>query len=295
MRRGGIMALVALVAVSCSDGGSEPVAVASVEVSAPSPSVAVYRTLQLAATVKNRKGKTLAGRGLNWSSSSETVATVSTSGLVTGVAAGTVVVTATSEGKSGTLTLEISPAPVDTVTLTPDSATLAQGTTGALTVTLKDERGVTLTGRTVVWTSDSVNVATVADGVVTALNSGTARIAATVEGMSDTATITVRDSVASVTLGPATSIILYQGQTTTFTIIVRSGSGAWLLGRPVEWTTSDDAVATVSAEGLVRALAAGTATIGATVEGEDRRRDRDGARQHRDRDRRAEDRHAGAG
>src|SRR5204862_4601 len=78
------------------------VPVASVTVSPASGSVLVGQTLQLAATLKDAGGNTLTGRTVTWTSSNTAWATASSSGVVTGVAAGSVTVTATSEGRSGT-------------------------------------------------------------------------------------------------------------------------------------------------------------------------------------------------
>src|SRR5688572_31849164 len=266
-RRFTVAPLLVALGVSCSDGGgTQPSTVGSVEVTASAPSLAVYRTVQLTVTLKDRGGNTMTGHPITWSTGNAAVATVS-NGLVTGVSAGSVAITATSLGRSGTVTLDVAPAAVDTVHVIPDTATVVQGATRALNVTLKDERGVPLTGRSITWTSDSTNVATVAAGVVTALNAGTARIVALVDGRADTATVTVQDTVASVAMAPAATVTLDEGGTTTLNVIVRSGSGARLTGLPVTWATSDALVASVSPAGVVNALAPGAATVTATVEG----------------------------
>src|SRR2546429_9864210 len=78
------------------------VPVAAVTVSPASTSVAVGATVQLAAVTRDSAGNTLTGRTVTWTISNSAVATIATSGLVTGVATGTVTITATSEGQSGT-------------------------------------------------------------------------------------------------------------------------------------------------------------------------------------------------
>src|SRR6266513_878377 len=81
---------------------SSTVPVAAVTVSPASTSVAVGATVQLAAVTRDSAGNTLTGRTVTWTISNSAVATIAESGLVTGVATGTVTITATSEGKSGT-------------------------------------------------------------------------------------------------------------------------------------------------------------------------------------------------
>jgi uncharacterized protein YjdB len=84
-----------------------PTPVASVSVSPKPASVVAGATLQLTATTKDSSGNTLVGRTVSWSSANTDVGTISGSGLVTGVAAGTTTITATSEGVTGTTTLTV--------------------------------------------------------------------------------------------------------------------------------------------------------------------------------------------
>src|SRR5207302_10204921 len=85
--------------------------VATVTVAPATASVQVGLTVQLTATTKDANGNTLTGRTVTWSSGNTGVATVSSSGLVTGVAAGSATITATSEGQSGTSAITVTAAP----------------------------------------------------------------------------------------------------------------------------------------------------------------------------------------
>src|SRR5438105_2626298 len=84
---------------------------ATISVIPPSATASVGQTLQLTATPKDAGGNTLTGRTITWGSSSSSVATVSSSGLVSGVATGSATITATSEGKSGTAAITVSTPP----------------------------------------------------------------------------------------------------------------------------------------------------------------------------------------
>jgi len=75
--------------------------VATVTVSPAAAAIQPGQTVQLTATTKDANGNILTGRTVTWVSNSNAAATVSSSGLVTGVATGTALITATSEGKSG--------------------------------------------------------------------------------------------------------------------------------------------------------------------------------------------------
>jgi acid phosphatase len=83
--------------------------VASVTVTPASATVSAGSSVQLTATPKDANGNPLVGRTVTWQSSNTSAATVNSSGLVTGVAAGSATITATSEGQSGTSAITVTP------------------------------------------------------------------------------------------------------------------------------------------------------------------------------------------
>ena len=105
--------------------------VASVAVAPGSLTVVIGRSQQLVATLKDAKGNVLRGRQVTWTSSAPTVASVTSTGLVTAVALGTATITATSEGKTGSAAISVvaSPPPV-----TYYRTNFNDGTPGPLTV-----------------------------------------------------------------------------------------------------------------------------------------------------------------
>ena len=64
-------------------------------------SLVVGQTRQLTATPVSTAGQSLSGRDVEWATSDSTIATVSTSGIVTAIGSGAATITATSEGQSG--------------------------------------------------------------------------------------------------------------------------------------------------------------------------------------------------
>jgi uncharacterized protein YjdB len=244
------------------------VAVASVVVTPPTSNVIVGGSVQLSASVRDASGAELSGRLVGWSSSDDAVAVVSSTGRVSALKMGSVTITASSEGRSGTATVTVGPAPVASVTVTPPTASVTVGQTATFQAQTLDADGGVLTGRTISWTSSSTAVATVSQtGVVTGVGVGTATITATSEGKSGTATVTVSSvPVATVTVAP-TSLPLQVGQSGTLTATTRDASNNVLTGRVVTWSSGNTAVATVAPNGTVTAVAPGTATITATSEG----------------------------
>ena len=246
-----------------------PAPVASVSISPASASVSVGQTVQLAAMPKDANGNLLSGRTVSWLSGNPGVATVSASGLVTGVSTGAATITAASEGKSGTAAMTVSSVPVASVAVSPTSASVAVGQTQQLSATPKDANGNPLTGRTVSWSSGNTAVATVAaSGLVTGVSAGAATITAASEGQTGTAAITVTSvPVASVAVSPTTASVAV-GQTQQLSATPKDASGNPLTGRTVSWSSGNTAVATVSASGLVTGVGAGAATITAASEGQ---------------------------
>jgi uncharacterized protein YjdB len=244
------------------------VPVGSVTIAPTTSSVAVGQTTTLTATVKDRNGTVVTDRVVTWVSVNPGIATVSSTGVVTGVAPGTTTITATSETKSGSATVTVTLAPVATVTVSPPTATVVVLGTTTLTTVLKDANGNVLTGRVVTWSSSNPLVATVSSaGVVSGVIPGTATITATSEGKSGTSVITVTLApVATVTVAPASASVA-SGSTAQFTATLKDANGNVLTGRTVTWASSNTGVATVSSSGLSTALLVGTATITATSEG----------------------------
>lgn len=98
----------------CGGGGGDGItpppnggAVASVSVTPASPSIDVGGTVQLSAVPRDAAGNAIAGKTATWNSLSASVASVSGSGLVTGVAAGSATITASVDGKSGSATVTV--------------------------------------------------------------------------------------------------------------------------------------------------------------------------------------------
>src|SRR2546425_2494982 len=254
--------------VSGSSGVKNRGLLAQVVETPSTTSVSVGRTAQFSAYGKTKNGDSIAV-SVTWSSTNPAVAAVSSSGLMTGMAAGSATITATSQNRSGTATATVTNLPVASVTVSPTAASFAMGATNQLTATPKDSNGTALSGRAVTWaTSNPAGAAGSASGLVTGAAAGATTITATSEGQSGTAAMTVTNvPVASVTVSPATASLMV-GATTQLTATAKDLNGTALTGRTVTWATSNAAVALVSASGLVTGVAAGAATITATSEGE---------------------------
>ena len=122
-------------------------------------------------------------KAVNWASSSTAIATVSSTGLVTGVSVGTATITVTTADGNKTATCEVTviaaPIRVTGITLNKYTLSLTSGTQEALTATVRPDNA---TNKNVKWQSYSTSIAEVNNnGLVTAKNPGDAYIQATTE------------------------------------------------------------------------------------------------------------------
>jgi uncharacterized protein YjdB len=200
-----------------------------------------------------------ASRAVIWRTSNAAVASVSSSGLVSGVSAGTTIITAisvadTTKRATALFTVRYATA----VSVSPTAATVDVGETRALTATVTSENGSTTA---VTWRTGNASVATVsAAGVVTGVAVGTTDVVAV--SVADTTrrastTITVEAAVRSVSVTPGTSSLV-AGQTVQLTPTVVADAP---LSTAVTYRSSNSAVARVSATGLVTAVAIGSASV----------------------------------
>jgi hypothetical protein len=209
----GAAMVIALIAVlSCSDSSTgldrfntdslsvdASRAVASIEVHLASSSIKAGETTQASVTMKDRRGNTVGG-AVQWSASDTTIATVSDSGLVRGVAPGSVNIVARNKTVTGSAPLTVAASdptiiPVASVTVALASSTLNPGQTTQATATTLDANGNILSGRAIAWNTNDASVATVSSaGVVTAVAAGNALIVATSEGKSGNAPLTVQST-----------------------------------------------------------------------------------------------------
>ena len=198
-----------------------------------------------------------------WSSSDETVATVSDDGEVTAVKSGTAEITVETEdgGYTDVCTVTVR-TPITGLTINPAEKSIPIGKTFQLEAQLRPE-GADDPG--VIWTSGNETVAMVnSSGLVLALKAGSTYIyAKTADGRySATCKVTVTIPVTSVNIN-ATTLTLEPGKSFQLTASVQPGTAS---NKTVIWSSSDDSVVMVGKNGLIAAVKEGTAIITVTTE-----------------------------
>jgi uncharacterized protein YjdB len=209
------------------------------------------------------------GRPINWSSNSTITASVSGSGVVRGLRAGSARITAAAPDNpavNGSMDVTVSDRVVQSVVISPRTGFLRLAVPRQLSAQLLDSLGQTVTGRVVTWTSLTPTVASInSNGRATGIALGTARFTARVDNAVDTVQFTVtRIPVGEVTVTPSQTSVI-QGKTVALTVVVKDSVGEEVTDRTVAWGTSNATVATVI-NGVVTGVSTGSATITATSE-----------------------------
>jgi uncharacterized protein YjdB len=257
-------------------------AVSELTVSPKSVTITVGQNVTLTPAAKTAKSDIAVQ--YSFTSAAPTIATVSASGVVTGVAEGstTITIEATGSGSGYETTTKTASATI-TVTPLPDalrSVSLSGGTVNALrTLQLAPVPDLATANVTVTYqfATSSASIATVdPNGVVTGVSAGTATITVTATGRRAGYTTNNKIAAATISVTPAvealqaftvtptnTSLTVGQLQSLVPTVN-KAGTDVTVTYR---YETNAPAIATVSADGAITGVGAGTATITVTATG----------------------------
>lgn len=159
----------------------------------------------------------LSGKLIAYSTSNSAVATVTTSGLVTGVAPGSVNITATVDGVNGILQLVVNAPPVFFIAITPATPSVKQGETVTLSAQPQNANGQPISGKNITWASANPARATITQaGVVTGVTPGNVYIRATADAKTDSISLRVR-SLLTPSITGTPSVILTPGASGSLT------------------------------------------------------------------------------
>jgi plastocyanin len=270
--------LVLVSALACGgggDGGTPPVTVASVVITAPAlaPSFQTLgRTLQFTAEARDAAGAVIPGAPITWSSSLTSVATVSAAGVLTVAGNGTTAVRAASGGvQSVAVNVSVTQL-ASQLTITPGVLAFgALGSTRQLMAAASDSGGAPVAGAGTPAFSragDGLTASVSAGGLVTALGVGISDTAVvTLDTMTRRIPITVTQVVASVTLTPsAAETLATTGRTRQYSAAA-ADSQANAMAATFSWLSTVPDVATVDGNGLVTAVTDGNTNVRASSGG----------------------------
>ncbi len=280
-----------VVRVAFSTGTTVEGPVASLSLLPAAADLRVGEQFQAIAVIKDEQGRDLTGHAVGWSADSSNVEVTNT-GLVTARREGFGTVYAEVDGHSTYIPVRVSNAlhPVAAMIVAFDSGSVvARGTLQVAAIAL-DADGNLLARRLVQWSTSNTAIATVAAGdepaqpdvspgwfeghlvatraiywaSVTGVANGVARIVVTIEGVSDTVVVTVGSSlpVAGFVLSADTTTLLLRETAQFWGSSVNSAGGRTSIpASQIQWASSNPAVASVDANGVVAGTAAGSAII----------------------------------
>jgi uncharacterized protein YjdB len=267
----------------------------SVAISPTSQSLNVGQTAQFTATgtfgnASHESTKDITS-SVTWSSTSPTVASVTSTGLVTAVGAGTTTITANAQGFAGPISSSAtvtvgsttgsggSGGAVVSLAIIPAAQTVATAgqTTQFIAIGTTSNAATEYLTNSVAWSSSNQQIATIggATGLATAVGAGTTTITAiytdtsTGSVVTGTATLTVTagatEQYTSLSILPSSLSLTASGQTSQLVLLGVSGSSGLsenlTSSSSVTWSSSTPTVATVTASGLVTAVNGGSGTI----------------------------------
>jgi peptidoglycan/xylan/chitin deacetylase (PgdA/CDA1 family) len=277
-----LLIVAAAIALAGCGGGSGsasdsfvPPSLSTISVSPTAAKIMVGNAEQLQAVAKDQNGNTMAGVNFTFSSSSS-AATVSSTGLVKGVAAGSAIVTVGADGKTTSVSITVTspppPQPVlNQISVSPASASIAAGQSQSYTAVGYDQFNNPMSGITFTWAADdNGSIVSLNGNVATGVSPGNAHITASASGISSgPASLTILlppPVLTSLVVTPATPSI-FTAASQQFTAVGYDQRGNAMSGLTIGWASANKNVATVDGAGLATGLSVGTSQISASAQG----------------------------
>lgn len=235
------------------EGGEQEIAVVSVTLNKLSLTLKIGESETLTVMIQPSNAT---DKSVTWTSSNTSVATVS-NGKVTAEAEGTATITVKAHNGQKAkcvITVKAREVKVDSVTFDINSLKITQGKTETITATIKPANAA---NQKLIWSTSDESVATVDNGVITALVPGTAMImASAANGKTATCIVTVTRAYKEITISPE-KLYLTVGDTSTFTYKF-SPSGAW---EKVVLKTENPEIISIGEGGVITATGVGSAIV----------------------------------
>jgi trimeric autotransporter adhesin len=238
-------------------------------INATTNTVIVGNTITFTLSYTNNQGMTApVPAGVVWSSSNSTIASVSQTGVITGIAAGQALITATLNGVTTTSANVTVSASQERIEINPGTISLMQGNTANFTVAYFNAAGQSLPVPSgLVWSSNNTAIVTInQQGMISTIGAGQTTIKAMLNTFSSTATVTVTANtmLATISLNPSTVLEVNLGQTAPIVATGLNASGNPISGLTFNWASSNNSLVTVNSAGTVTGMGYGTANVTAT-------------------------------
>jgi large repetitive protein len=257
--------------VADAEPDATPPQIDYIEVTPTEADLALGLTVTLTAQAFDENGDTIDGMLFEWESDDESVATVDDRGEVRGEGLGEVTISASSVLEPDVFDfaeITVVEGDISRVVVEPDSETIYVGETASFSATAYNEADIEVNDPDIVWSVDDDGVAEVdQDGVVSGLAEGSTTVTANVQGVEDSADVTVELVPVERVEVTADETSVEVGQTIELSATAYDVDDNELSGRTVSWSSDDDTIASVD-DGTVTGEGVGAATITAEIGGE---------------------------
>jgi len=207
---------------------------------------------------------------VSWQTTANTIATVNASGLLVAGNSGQASITASLNGISHVVNIDVTAANLTALSITPGTTVLAKGSHTQLQVAgLYSDNSSQDLSALVTWQTSNPAVATVsAEGFLQGITTGNANISASLSGISVSADVSVTDAIlTALSISPG-SVALASGTTEQLQVLGQySDTSVQVLSSQVNWQSNDNSVAEVSPSGVVKANAVGATSLQASLDG----------------------------
>lgn len=206
-----------------------------------------------------------------FASASPAVASIAASGgMALAKAPGTSIISASSGGLSGSATLNVLPAALVSLGVTPAATTFQVGATRQLAAfaTYSDGSVVNVTANTTFTSATPAAVSVAGTGLMTGVAAGSSNITASFAGKTATASATTTAAtLSSIAVVPANASVAINGTQQFVAIGTYSDNSTAVITGTAAWTSANTSIATVLNSGVATGVAAGTTAITATADG----------------------------
>ncbi len=232
----------------------EPVKVSFVSVDRASAELRIGDTIQLNASVYPSNAT---DRSVSWSSDDLSVASVSSTGLVTAKKAGNAYIKVNAGGKEDSCRITVISKEVEGLTLSASELELSPGESQVLEASVYPADAG---NRSIIWSSSAPGIVQVENGRLTALKSGRAVITATAGNFSRTCTVKVSEAEVESLRISESFLEIAPGETKSLSVEILPESSA---NRSISWSSSDREIAVVE-NGQITGVSPGFVKITAT-------------------------------
>jgi trimeric autotransporter adhesin len=243
----------------------QPATLVSIAVSPIGPAIHKSKSVQLGAQGTYSDGTQQDVTAVAaWGTSQPLIAAISSSGVVTGMAAGTAQISAFYQGVTGTDAVTIQPPVLNSISIAPSNLSLGANKTFQLTAMGAFGDGTQQDLTSVVnWTTNLPNIAMVVPGgMLTGVAAGGAQISASYQGVTGVDPVTVlAPVVVSVSVSPMKSLLLVGENEQLVAIAAYNDSSTQDVSQSATWSSSAGGVVSVGANGATLAKTAGNVTI----------------------------------